>query len=317
MKKTLRLTAVTALVSVLLAAPALALDGVVASIKPIHSLVAAVMGDTGKPHLLVQGSGSPHTYSLRPSEAQMLADAKVVFWIGDGLETFLVKPLQSLAPNATIVTLSETEGLTLLDLREGGAFDDHHHDHDSDDDHAHEAHANHDHEGKDMHLWLDPENARVIVKQVAKILSEADPANASTYRQNAEAVDQRLLALVEETNASLAPVKDRRFIVFHDAYRYFEDRFELQSAGSISINPEVPPSARRVKEIQERIAAAGAVCVFAEPQFEPRIVTVVTDGTEARAGELDPLGAGLEDGPDLYFSLIRNLAASFVKCMAR
>lgn len=317
MKKTLRLTAVTALVSVLLAAPALALDGVVASIKPIHSLVAAVMGDTGKPHLLVQGSGSPHTYSLRPSEAQMLADAKVVFWIGDGLETFLVKPLQSLAPNATIVTLSETEGLTLLDLQEGGAFDDHHHDHDSDDDHAHEAHANHDHEGKDMHLWLDPENARVIVKQVAKILSEADPANASTYRQNAEAVDQRLLALVEETNASLAPVKDRRFIVFHDAYRYFEDRFELQSAGSISINPEVPPSARRVKEIQERIAAAGAVCVFAEPQFEPRIVTVVTDGTEARAGELDPLGAGLEDGPDLYFSLIRNLAASFVKCMAR
>lgn len=309
--KTLKLTAATAFASIFLASSTMAMDGVVASIKPIHSLVAAVMGDTGKPDLLVKGAGSPHTYSLRPSEARMLEGAKVVFWVGDELETFLTKPLESLAANATVVTLSETQGLTLLDVREGGSFEHHDHDHD-----AHEDH-DHDHGSKDMHLWLDPENARVIVKEVAKTLSEADPTNASTYEQNAEAVDQRLATLIEETNARLASVKEKRFIVFHDAYHYFEDRFELQPAGSISVNPEAPPSAQRVKEIQEKIASANAACVFAEPQFEPRIVTVVTEGTNTKAGQLDPLGANLEDGPDLYFNLIESLATSFVDCMAQ
>jgi len=309
--KTLKLTAATAFASIFLASSTMAMDGVVASIKPIHSLVAAVMGDTGKPDLLVKGAGSPHTYSLRPSEARMLEGAKVVFWVGDELETFLTKPLESLAANATVVTLSETQGLTLLDVREGGSFEHHDHDHD-----AHEDH-DHDHGSKDMHLWLDPENARVIVKQVAKTLSEADPTNASTYEQNAEAVDQRLATLIEETNARLASVKEKRFIVFHDAYHYFEDRFGLQPAGSISVNPEAPPSAQRVKEIQEKITSANAACVFAEPQFEPRIVTVVTEGTNAKAGQLDPLGANLEDGPDLYFNLIESLATSFVDCMAQ
>jgi len=309
--KTLKLTAATAFASIFLASSTMAMDGVVASIKPIHSLVAAVMGDTGKPDLLVKGAGSPHTYSLRPSEARMLEGAKVVFWVGDELETFLTKPLESLAANATVVTLSETQGLTLLDVREGGSFEHHDHDHD-----AHEDH-DHDHGSKDMHLWLDPENARVIVKQVAKTLSEADPTNASTYEQNAEAVDQRLATLIEETNARLASVMEKRFIVFHDAYHYFEDRFGLQPAGSISVNPEAPPSAQRVKEIQEKITSANAACVFAEPQFEPRIVTVVTEGTNAKAGQLDPLGANLEDGPDLYFNMIESLATSFVDCMAQ
>ena len=309
--KTLKLTAATAFASIFLASSTMAMDGVVASIKPIHSLVAAVMGDTGKPDLLVKGAGSPHTYSLRPSEARMLEGAKVVFWVGDELETFLTKPLKSLAANATVVTLSETQGLTLLDVREGGSFEHHDHDHD-----AHEDH-DHDHGSKDMHLWLDPENARVIVKQVAKTLSEADPTNASTYEQNAEAVDQRLATLIEETNARLASVMEKRFIVFHDAYHYFEDRFGLQPAGSISVNPEAPPSAQRVKEIQEKITSANAACVFAEPQFEPRIVTVVTEGTNTKAGQLDPLGANLEDGPDLYFNLIESLATSFVDCMAQ
>lgn len=309
--KTLKLTAATAFASIFLASSTMAMDGVVASIKPIHSLVAAVMGDTGKPDLLVKGAGSPHTYSLRPSEARMLEGAKVVFWVGDELETFLTKPLESLAANATVVTLSEMQGLTLLEVREGGSFEHHDHDHD-----AHEEH-DHDHGSKDMHLWLDPENARVIVKEVAKTLSEADPTNASTYEQNAEAVDQRLATLIEETNAKLASVKEKRFIVFHDAYHYFEDRFELQPAGSISVNPEAPPSAQRVKEIQEKIASANAACVFAEPQFEPRIVTVVTEGTNTKAGQLDPLGANLEDGSDLYFNLIESLATSFVDCMAQ
>lgn len=318
MRQILKFTAATTLASLLLAGSAMAMDGVVASIKPIHSLVAAVMGDAGTPDLLVQGAGSPHTYSLRPSDARMLENAKVIFWIGDELETFLAKPLQSLASNATVVTLSETAGLTLLNVREGGSFDHHDHDHDAHEDENHDNdHHDRGHGSKDMHLWLDPENARVIVREVAKTLAQIDPVNAPTYQQNAERADQRLATLIEETNAKLSSVKDKRFIVFHDAYHYFEDRFELQPAGSVSVNPETPPSAQRVKEIRDRIAEAEAVCVFAEPQFEPRIVSVVTEGTRAKAGQLDPLGADLSDGPDLYFNLVGNLASSFADCMAK
>ena len=313
--KSLRLTTAAVAGFLFLAGPASAMDGVVASIKPVHSLVAAVMGDTGTPDLLVQGAASPHTYSLRPSEARKLDQAKVVFWVGDGMETFLSKPLQSLATGAKIVNLSQTPGLTMLDLREGGSFE--HHDHD-DHDHAHEnndAH-HHEHHAKDMHLWLDPENARVMAKEIARTLAEADPDNASTYEQNASALDRRLAALIQETASNLSDVKDKPFIVFHDAYHYFEDRFGLHAAGSISINPETPPSAQRVREIQDKIAETNASCVFAEPQFEPRIVSVVAEGTSARAGELDPLGADLKDGPDLYFQLIGNLAASIKSCLS-
>lgn len=319
--------------SVLLSGPALALDGVVASIKPVHSLVAAVMGDTGSPELLVQGASSPHTYSLRPSEARKLEQAKVVFWVGEGMETFLGKPLDALARNARVITLSETEGLTLLDLREGGAFEAHNHD-DHADDHDDEDHDDHDHDhdhdhehehahegqdrphGKDMHIWLDPENARVMARKIAATLGEADPENAAVYARNAQALDERLASLMETVRNELAPVADKPFIVFHDAYHYFEDRFGLHAAGSISINPETPPSAQRVKEIRDRIAESGAICVFAEPQFEPKIVGIVTEGTDAKSGVLDPLGADLADGPDLYPRLIQALAASFRACAA-
>lgn len=311
------LTIASAVAFLFLAGPANAMDGVIASIKPIHSLVTAIMGDTGRPDLLVQGAASPHTYSLRPSEARKLEQAKLVFWIGGDMETFLTKPLQSLAPNAKIVTLSHVSGLSLLDLREGGSFEPHEHDNH---DHAHEdndtRHHDGEHHAKDMHLWLDPENARVMAREIAKTLSEVDPANATIYESNAIALDQRLETLVRETHDGLSEIKDELFIVFHDAYHYFEDRFGLHAAGSISINPETPPSAQRVREIQDRIAATNAACVFAEPQFEPRIISVVTEGTTTRTGELDPLGADLENGPELYFQLIGNLASSLKDCLS-
>ena len=299
-----------------LASTASAMEGVVASIKPIHSLVAGVMGEVAQPDLLVPGNASPHAYSLRPSDARKLEQAKVVFRVGKDLELFLEKPLQSLSSNARIVNLSEAPGLELLDLREGGAFEAHSHDHDHD--HAHSDDHDHDHHApaKDMHIWLDPENARAMVAQIADTLAEADPANAAIYESNAAELDQRLQALLGETREKLRNLHGKPFIVFHDGYHYFEHRFDLHASGSISINPETPPSAQRVKEIQTRIASTSAACVFSEPQFEPRIVSVVTEGTGARVGELDPLGASLEDGADLYFELIDDLALSIRDCLS-
>lgn len=307
---------------------------VVASIKPVHSLVAAVMEGVGSPELIVKGAGSPHTYSMRPSEAAAVDAADIVFWVGETLEPFLKKPLETLGSGSAIVELSKAHGLTTLPYREGGPFEahvdegeaghaaeeGHADDHDQrkeaaahDHDHAREEHG---HGAIDMHLWLDPANARAWVHEIEEALAKADPANAERYAANAEAVTEKIAKLETEIAAEIAPVKGKAFIVFHDAYQYFESRFGIAAAGSITVSPEVAPGAQRVAEIRARIVDAGAACVFAEPQFEPRIVSTVIEGTGARAGVLDPEGAALVDGPDLYFDLLRSIAASLKTCLS-
>jgi zinc transport system substrate-binding protein len=337
------LFAATLATSVCLSAlPAMATEGVVASIKPVHSLVAAVMEGVGTPQLLVKGAGSPHTYALRPSEAQALEQARLVFRIGNDLEVFLTRPLETLGSKATIVNLSDAHDAVRLDVREGGSFEAHRHDdqdekHSHDHDHAHEGehdhdeghdhdghdHGKHDHDhdahahhGIDMHMWLDPVNAKAFVHEIEEALAKIDPANAAAYGANAAKLSEKLDALVIETNAALASVRGKTFVVFHDAYQYFEHRFDFAAAGAITVNPEVMPGAQRLTEIRDRVKELGAACIFAEPQFEPRLISVVAEGTDARSGVLDPLGAELEDGPELYFDLIRGLTTSLTTCLS-
>ncbi|TWH36334.1 MULTISPECIES: zinc ABC transporter substrate-binding protein ZnuA [unclassified Aminobacter] len=308
------------------ASPAFALD-VVASIKPVHSLVAAVMEGVGEPDLIVSGSGSEHVHSLRPSDAQALQNADVVFWIGEGMETYLVSPLGTLSFDAKVVALADTDGLEKLPLREGGPFEAHEHDHDGhehphsdhDHDHDHDHDAGHAHEEGhyDLHFWLDPLNAKVLVQKIETVLSEADPENRAAYAENARRYGERLDQLVAEVGKVLDGVREKPSIVFHDAYQYFEHRFGVNVAGSITVSPEVMPGAQRLNEITERVKSSGATCIFAEPQFEPKLVTVVAGGTEARTGVLDPLGAELADGPELYIELIRNMAKSFKDCLSK
>ncbi len=332
-------------------APARATDGVVASIKPVHSLVAAVMEGVGKPTLIVRGAGSEHAHSLRPSDAEALAGAKVVFRVGESMETFLNAPLKSLAAGARVVSLADAPGIEKLEFREGGPFeahshgedhadeghaqeaegkghDDHAHDAPAEEGHGHEAHedeghgheghdhAGHDHGEHDLHIWLDPLNARALVNEIARVLGAVDPDNAMRYRANAVAYAGRLDALVKEVEATVAPVKDRPFVVFHDAYQYFEKRFGVNVVGSITVSPEVMPGAQRLTQIRDRVKELDAACVFSEPQFEPKLVSVVLEGTGAKSGVLDPLGADIADGPDLYPQLIRNLAASLAACLS-
>ena len=327
---------------------ALAAPDVVATTKPIHSLVAMVMGDVGTPRLLVSGSNSPHTYALRPSDAGALEAADIVVWTGPGMELFLTQALETLAIAADVVTLSETSGLALLPVREGGAFEPHVHGEGEDHDHDHEEHEHeeheheheghdheaeghdheehdhegHDHEGHDhgafdMHYWLDPENARLMVSEIARRLSAADPGNAAAYAANAEAADATLAALTDEITQTLTPVADTPFIVFHDAFHYFEDRFGMRAVGSITVTPDVAPGARRISALRDRIAESGAACVFAEPQFSAAVVSTIIDGTPARTAVVDPEGATLTEGPDLYPQLLRAIAASMSACLSQ
>ena len=296
---------------------------VAVDIAPVHSLVARVMDGVGTPDLIIQSGASPHEYSLRPSEAAALQNADLVFWIGPDLTPWLTDTIETLAPDAAVTALMEADGTIELEFREGALFEAHAHE--DDDDHVDEAHDDHDdeetgHEGHgqgahDPHAWLSPQNAMTWLNVIAGQLSAADPDNAGAYFTNAAAGRTEMEALIGEVTATLDPVRDGQFLVFHDAYQYFEMDFDFPASGAISIGDASDPSPARIAEIQDRIAEQGIDCVLAEPQFNPGLVATVLDGTEAGTGMLDPLGSDLEPGPALYSQLIRNLSTALAGCM--
>lgn len=309
---------------------ALAEVKVVVTSKPIHALVSSVMTGIGSPKLLVDGPASPHTYSLKPSDARSVHGADVFFRVSEQLEPFTGKLLKALPKSVRVVSLAETPGLQLLEQREGGAFEEHEHeeadhhgeaDHDDkehahDDHHEHEDEHDHDHaEARDPHVWLDPENAKAMVGHIANVLAELAPDNANALRANAEAEIARINKLSDELAREMAPLSGKPFIVYHDAYQYFEKRYGLAAAGSVTVSPDLPPSGKRLQELRDKIASAGALCVFAEPHFDPRVVKVVVEGTKARTGTLDPEATTLTPGPDLYAKLMRALAANMKACL--
>jgi zinc transport system substrate-binding protein len=280
---------------------------VVVSLKPLHSLVAGVMAGVGEPLLLIQGGGSPHGYTLRPSEARMLSEAQLVVWVGPRLEGFLEKPLLTLAGRARQLELSRELEAEMLPVREGGFWETHA----SDEEHgAGEAGGRaHDRHGeRNQHLWLDPLLAKLIVARTAVALTDIDPVHAHQYQQNAARLQERLDTLHAGLKARLAPVKNIPYIVFHDAYPYFEAAYGLNAVGSVTLSVDRKPGARRIGEIRQKIRELNARCVFSEPQFEPRLVVTVIEGTGARTGVLDPLGAALPSGEECYFQLMNDLA---------
>ncbi len=315
------LRAASLAIGVLSASSAWASPRVVVSIPPIASLVDNVMKGVGTATTLVPSGASLHSYALKPTDAAALQSANAIFWVGPALETFLDRPIQNLGGNSTIVALMSAPGVKLLKGREGGVWEEHEeHEEHTDEGHDQKAsehgdHEDHDHES-DGHIFLDPMNAKAIVITVLDTLRKIDPANAPTYARNAAALAARIDALDAELVTTLAPVKTKPFIVFHDGYQYFERRYGLMAAGSITVSPERPPGAGRVAEIRKKIANLGAVCVFAEPQFEPKLITTLIDGTKAGTGTLDPEGASLPEGPDLYFALMRALGRNLSACLS-
>lgn len=346
--RSLRLKVCAAALSVYAAhAPALADDlDVTVTIKPIHALVALVMDGVGTPSLLVEGAASPHTYALKPSDARALHTADVFFRVSDTVEPFSARIIDTLPETVRVATLADSPGIGLLPIRQGETFEAHGHEHGHEqahDDHAHgQDHAHdhdhhhaddghhHDHETEhghapheidaphemDGHVWLDPHNARAMLAEISRVLSEAAPAHADTFRANADKAAATLEKLEADLAREVAPLKGKHYVVFHDAYQYFERRFGLSPVGSITVSPEVRPSAKRLTEIRHKLTDLDAACVFAEPQFQPRLVAAVTEGTTARAGTLDPEGALLKPGPEAYEALLRNLASAMKSCLA-
>ena len=324
---------------------------VVASIKPIHSLASYLMDGVAKPDLIVDGYASPHGFAMKPSHAKMLQNADLIFWVGEDLENFLEKPLNSIAKKAEKIELMEIKGLQVLKFRERNIFDDHDdhghddhddhgkkeddHDHDDhgkkEDDHGHDDHDDHgkkeddhddhghdDHEGHahgefDPHIWLDPINAKVILNEMVEHLIENDPKNEAKYKSNLskalKEIDKLTIDVMTDLSSSVSS------IVFHDAYQYFEERFNVNILGAFTVNTDVMPGAEQLAEIREIIEHDKVACVFSEPQFNPDIIKAVAKDMNIKTGVVDPLGATLNPGKSLYFDLIRKMSASFKGCL--
>jgi zinc transport system substrate-binding protein len=285
---------------------------VLVSIKPFHSLVSGIMEGVSEPLLLINGNNSPHSYALRPSSAENLQQADLVFWGGDILEGFLTKPLQSLASRAKLVSLQETAGLRLLPLRSGLGWQKH--ETDSTNDHSAEDETTST-SGTDPHIWLDPYNAKIISAKIVEILTAMDPQNAQSYRINGEKYGLRLELLDRKLKAEMTKVAETPYMVFHDAYQYFEKRYQLNVIGAVTLHLGYGSSVRRLKTVRKTIKKEKIRCIFSEPQFSPKLLQTVTAGTNVKQGTLDPLGAGLESGPELYFTLLNNLSHNISSCL--
>ncbi|MEL7465527.1 MAG: zinc ABC transporter substrate-binding protein [Pseudomonadota bacterium] len=366
------LAAACALASAASFSNAFAAPNVVTDIAAVHSIASAVMTGVGEPTLILQPGTSPHGYAMKPSEAEALAGADLIFWIGHGLTPWLEQAIETIGADAKAVAMMDAKGMRLLEFREGATFeahdhgdheqdhaakDDHaghdHDDHDhgehkhDDHDHAESKHDDHDHAGhkhgdhdhdehkhdehahgddghddhahgageKDPHVWLDPANGRAMAAAIGAVLTEADPANAALYAANVAAFSAKMESLEAELAPKLAPISGEPFVVFHDAYHYFEARFDVEAVGAISVSDAASPGPARIEEVRALIETAGAACVFSEPQFNASLVDRLTEGTGAKTGVLDPHGVDAEIGVGLYPALIRGLADDLIACL--
>ena len=316
---------------------------VVTTIKPLHSLITNVMDGVGVPALIIEGSNSPHSFVLKPSHAKLIEQADIIFWIGEDIETFMEKPLDSIAKNAKKISFMELDSISKLKFREENIFehedhdghghgedkdhDEHKHDEDKDhDEHKHDEDKDHDehkhdedkgHEGHhhgefDAHIWLDPANAKEMLHEIAHELSDLDPDNASKYNKNADEAILAIDKLINDINAIIK--KDAKFIVFHDAYQYFEKRFGISTAGALTLNTDVLPGAKQISEIQAVIEEKGIKCIFSEPQFNPKIIDTIAEDTGIKTGILDPLGSTYDANKEQYFKLIKDLGNNLQDC---
>ena len=294
--------------------------GVISTIQPINSLVSAVIGNTGKSITIIPSEQSPHDFKLKPSDVKVLQNGNIIFYVSNHLESSITKVLKNLPKNIKLINLMEESGVNHLAIRDNDAWERHdHHGHDDHDVHdkhgkKHDDHDDHEKED-DVHVWLSPDNAIKIVQKVNKVLSLYFPENSKIYNDNTTKFIDKIKTLKMELVRELSPIKNKPYIVFHDAYQYFEKTFELNAVGSVALEGDIASSPKQISFIKDKIIKSKASCVFQEPQFDSKLVKIVVEGTDAKIGTLDPLGVNISENKDFYLQLLTNMAKSLKECL--
>lgn len=279
---------------------------VAVTIAPLHSLVANIMQDVGEPALILPSNQSVHGMALKPSQRRAIHDAKLLFYVDEHFELFLPSLLKQ-SPHLRAEPLSATAGLVLKSLQS-----DHHHDK-----HDH----NHHHEAAlvakpmDYHFWLSPEKMLLVTQQIAKILKNTYPDYEEAFEANRLRLENRILKAQKTWQLEMRKVKDKPFVVFHDAYQYLVDEFDLRQAGAVTLSPELPSSAKHMQQLHDAIEQQQVACVFVEPQFGLKQAQQLSETYGLRVGTLDPLGAGIAKGSDFYFLWMQQLITALKECL--
>lgn len=288
---------------------------VVASIKPLGFIAAAIADGVTPVDVLLPDGASEHDYSLRPSDVKRIKNADLVVWIGPEMEAFMTKPAGELAAqkNLEIADMAAVKPLLL----KGGEEEDHHDEGqahsgaDADEDEGH-----HHHHGEyNMHLWLSPQISRLAAVAIHEKLLELMPGSKAKLDANLQQFERELADTDKHISAQLAPVRDKGYFVFHDAYTYFEKQYGLSPSGHFTVNPEIQPGAQRLHQIRTQLVEQKAVCVFAEPQFRPAVIDAVARGTTVRKGTLDPLGTNISLSQDSYVKFLSQLSGQYASCL--
>lgn len=292
---------------------------VVASIKPIGFIAAAIADGVTPVEVLLPDGASEHDYALRPSDVKRIKNADLVVWVGPEMEAFLTKSAAEL-PDAKNLEIAAMPGVKPLLIRGGEEEDEHEHDHghDHDAEKSEDQDASHDHHHHgefNMHLWMSPEIARQSAVAIHGKLLELMPQSRAKLDANLQQFEAELADADKHIGAQLAPVKNKGYFVFHDAYSYFEKHYGLSPAGHFTVNPEIQPGAQRLHQIRTQLVEQKAVCVFAEPQFRPAVIDAVSRGTNVRKGTLDPLGMGISLTKDSYVKFLSQLSSQYASCL--
>ena len=278
---------------------------IITTIKPIHSILLNIVDSDVE--LLLNNNSSPHDFKLKPSDMKKITDSDVLIYIDESIESFIERPLNTLGEDTKTIKILGNADLSLLPIREGGVWEE--------EDYG--DHHEHNHGAYDAHIWLGTKNVIKLTKFFVKELSKISPDKKNIYKSNAKEFIKKVSKTNKDLSAKLDSINNEPYIVFHDAYQYFEADYSLNSVGSISLNPDISPTPKRIQEIKTKIEKDNVVCLFREPQFPSRIVQTVIQETNAKEGELDPLGFDLTPGKNLYFELVTNLSKNLHECLSK
>lgn len=284
---------------------------VVASIKPVGFIASAIADGVTPVEVLLPDGASEHDYALRPSDVKRLQNADLVVWVGPEMEAFMTKSTAAL-PEKKNLEIVQIPGVKTMLLR--GGEDDDHDDHEAAE-HDHDAEHHHHHGEFNMHLWMSPEIAQKTAVAIHEKLLELMPQDKAKLDANLQHFEAELADTDKRIISQLAPVKDKGYFVFHDAYTYFEKHYGLSPTGHFTVNPEIQPGAQRLHQIRTQLVEKKAVCVFAEPQFRPAVIDAVARGTQVRKGTLDPLGTDISLGKDSYVKFLSQLSSQYETCL--
>ncbi|MCG9631603.1 zinc ABC transporter substrate-binding protein ZnuA [Vibrio sp. Isolate30] len=286
------------LTSLLLIPSVASASTILTSFKPIQMIVTELTQGVSEPDVVMNSNASPHDYALKPSDVKKIQNADMLIWFGPDLEAFLTKVAKS---NDNLVTISEIPNINLREFGEDPH--DHHHD-------------GHDHGSHDPHFWLGIDQVEVASSYISNKLVEVDPQNADVYKKNLEVFLSQLADKKRSIEAQLAPVKDKGYYVFHDAYSYYEDEFGLNKLGHFTVSPERKPGAKTLISIKKTLAKQDVQCVFSEPQFTPAVIESVVRGSSTKKGQLDPVGSDIEVDKGSYFEFLQQLTDSYTSCLS-